>query len=1501
VTDQAAAAAGALGRARNLFRFLKAFAERNIPVHRTLAQHAWTFVLRDLPVHPSVSLVEVLVADPTADAPDEETPPLLRVARPKLTRAPEPPPILREHLGPGWDRADGAIKVHPVRNVVRAGETVTEQFEDDPARVVALAEWRTRWNVWADAERPALAAMRLFERLYELHGRIERESEQVELMLGDGRLRWKPAGGAAVDHPILLQRVELHFDPNVPEFTVADAERAPELYGALISEGTELSPAKLNELRSELEKGGYHPLAREATSGYLRKLVQLLGAHGSFHETRMPAAAGPDPVIARDAVLFLRIRPTGYPAAFDRVLQDLETRQSLPEALTRLVGVEPPRPPEAVEHTASPWGEPPDVLLSKPANVEQVQIARALERHRAILVQGPPGTGKSHTISNLIGHLVAQGKRVLVTSHTTKALRVLRDQVVPELQPLCVAVLENDADSRGQMEQSVRGILSRITTSNPEQLAHEVAELTTQRQALNNEITRITVDLRVVREAEYTPIVIAGVSTPPAEAARWVEQNADANNWIPGPFTAGAPLPLSDDDLRALYETTRLIDRSDEAEMDAGIPGPDTLPTPAQFAALASDVAATEPPELSVFWERPAAEEESAALGALLGRVRAAAAELGRLESWQRAIVAAGHAGGTEAGLWQELGRQVAVAVDAWRRARPLLLDHDVQMPPELESDETRRTINEIGTYVANGGSLGRWTLLTKGSWKAVLRGTRVDGAEPRTVAHFKAITAHLAVQEARRRLSVRWTKQAVPIGLPPFSGLGTAPEPILRDYAGQFDELLAWWPTRWKSIEAAASAAGFRWIEFRRRDVARAAPAAPFDRDVSILNGPLPEVIAARSGVAARSRAQRILGGLDHTLAGHKSGVARKLRTAVRECNTPAYGEALEALRGLWSKVPIWSRRRALLTRLGQAARGWALAIHNRESPHDRPLVPGDAEAAWRWRQLHDEIARRAGLDEIALTRRLQEVRDTLRGLTAKLIDRMAWREQLGRTDLAARQALQGWADTVRKIGKGTGKRAPAHKARARQLLVQARDAVPVWIMPLARVAESFDPAHARFDVVIVDEASQSDVTGLLAWYLADRIVVVGDHEQVSPLAVGQETGAMQSLISEHLHSIPNHHLYDGTTSIYDLARQSFGGTIALREHFRCVPDIIEFSNELSYNLEIQPLRDPSPVARPHVVEFVVETTDRAGKTNPAEARWIAALMKAATELDAYGGKTMGAITLLGDEQAGLIQDVAVSLIGAVELEGRRFVAGNSAQFQGDERHVIFLSMVDVSTGGKLPIRQTQAFKQRYNVAASRAQDQLWLVHSLDPGRDLQPGDLRRRLIEHIRDPGARRRAMLQAQRRAESPFEVAVIQRLLAAGYQVEPQVRVGGYRIDMVVSDGIKQAALECDGDRFHGVDQIPADMARQAVLERTGWRFIRVRGTRFYRDPEATMAWVFEELRRLEIAPAGQGAGVPPASAAHPLREAVVRRAWEIMREQQWIQAQGVDGAPAHEAS
>ncbi len=1483
-------------RCLQLFRFLRAYAELHVPIKRTLAEELWVQRLADLPRHPSISIGEVILQnkepeDGETESQDEQ--PLLRVRRPQLTRAPGPPGILVAFVRSGWEQCDGEVSVEETRNVERDGQTTIERFDEDPARVAGLAAWRTKWEQWAINERPAVRAMRVFERLFDLRGRIERDGEQVELMLGDGRLRWKRAAGL-IDHPILLQRVVLEFDASVPEFRIMDAERGPELYTPLLYGNDSLSPANLKALRTELEQGAYHPLAGDATSGYLRELAQRLDAKSTFEETLTASPPGEDPAVARDQVLFLRTRTAGFAAAFDRVLQAVETGMPIPIGLTRLVGVEPPPPLDTADSTHSPWSAPQDILLSKRANEEQIRAARALDRHGAVLVQGPPGTGKTHTIANLIGHLVAHGKRVLVTSDTTKALSVLRDEVVKELRPLCVAVLGNDLNGRKQMQDAVRGIVSRLGSSDMATLEHDVARFTESRNKLNARIETLTRDLRTTREMEYEPIIVAGESTDPAQAARWVRDNADGNDWIPGPLAPGVPLPIADAELRELYATNTQLTREEDEEITGGLPPADAMPEPRAFGELVTQLAASESSDFSPLWERPASEAEMGTLEHLTRVVTDMAGELARLEPWQRSVVAAGHTGGSESQLWVDLGNQVREAATAWEKSRSLLVDHATTIPASIELDDVRKTVTEMGAHLANGGKLGALRLMLKPEWKAVVTGCRVNGHAPNRTAEFRAIGEYVALQQRRQRLALRWERQAELAGLPKFADIATPPEPILNQYASQFDSLLDWWRSRWTEVGRAMRQAGFDWQAFRDWQVARSAPATPFDRDAAILQGALEQAVVAHSAVAQRTRAVRLLQELDELLAKHGGPACSALRDAARAGDPVAYDEAWSALQQIIRKGQTWETRRRLVGRLAMAAATWTDAIREREGTHGGSKAPGDSAKAWRWRQLAQELQRRADLDDVRLARQLEETGAQLRDVTTQLIDRLAWLEQHRRTGLQAQQALQGWAAIQKKIGRGTGKRVPALQAAARQLLDEARDAVPVWIMPLVQVADSFDATGRRFDVVIIDEASQAGIKGLLAWYLGDRVLVVGDNEQVSPLAVGQDVTAVDNLVNQHLTDVPNPRLYAGRTSVYDLAQTCFGGTIRLREHFRCVPDIIGFSNELCYDFEIRPLRNPGSAPTPHVVEHVVHPSlrpmrDSKEKTNLAEARVVVALLKAATELPEYSGKTMGAITLLGDKQADLIQDLAVRVIGAVELEGRRFVAGNSAQFQGDQRNLMFLSMVDTPADGPLMLQQRPETKQRYNVAASRAKDQLWLVHSLDPNRDLKAGDLRRKLIEFVRDPGARRRAKERAESRAESPFEKAVLQRLIAAGYAVEPQVWVGGYRIDMVVSDGTRQIAVECDGDRFHGADEIPADMARQAILERVGWRFVRIRGTRFYRQPDETMGWALGELAKLGVGPTSAAEHEPPPTdvEAMEFREKVVRRAWEIMGEEGWL--------------
>src|SRR5205085_1400796 len=100
----------------------------------------------------------------------------------------------------------------------------------------------------------------------------------------------------------------------------------------------------------------------------------------------------------------------------------------------------------------------------------------------------------------------------------------------------------------------------------------------------------------------------------------------------------------------------------------------------------------------------------------------------------------------------------------------------------------------------------------------------------------------------------------------------------------------------------------------------------------------------------------------------------------------------------------------------------------------------------------------------------------------------------------------------------------------------------------------------------------------------------------------------------------------------------------------------------------------------------------------------------------------------------------------------------------------------------------------------------------------------------------------------RRSGEFEQRVLKSLLQRHYAVTPQYRVGGYVLDFVVHCDGQRVALECDGDRYHTLENLQDDMARQAVLERRGWRFIRIRGTEFFRRPAETMNVVYERLER-----------------------------------------------------
>ncbi len=190
-----------------------------------------------------------------------------------------------------------------------------------------------------------------------------------------------------------------------------------------------------------------------------------------------------------------------------------------------------------------------------------------------------------------------------------------------------------------------------------------------------------------------------------------------------------------------------------------------------------------------------------------------------------------------------------------------------------------------------------------------------------------------------------------------------------------------------------------------------------------------------------------------------------------------------------------------------------------------------------------------------------------------------------------------------------------------------------------------------------------------------------------------------------------------------------------------------------------------------------------------------------------------------------------------------------------------MFLSMVAAPTDRKgeevrIGALTKESDKRRFNVAASRARDQVWLFHTATLN-DLNPQDMRAKLLSYYLNP---QHSIISEPdwSRCGSDFERDVGRQIYSRGYRIIPQYEPfgsTGYRIDFVIEGTKNRLAIECDGDYWHGPEQFEHDMRRQCQLERCGSVFWRLRGSEYYRKPEKALEPLWKRLAEMGIHPPG----------------------------------------------
>lgn len=1338
------------------------------------------------------------------------------------------------------------------------------ELADQPEDFDRVVLFEAAWAKWAEQEREAIPTREAYQKLYGIKELFDGSSQDWELVLGVGRLKWKD-----VDRHVLVQPIRIEMDPLSAALKVYsdDLFRVEE---DMLSPEQKPSPRVSDELAVDLDQ----VFDREELAQKLKAYVFNLDASGTYEDRSNDSQA---PWMRLSPTIVLRQRSRlGLVDALNGIAEYMQSSDEVPEGLIPLVNPDavknddqhrPPRDDGAVQ-----WDEG-DAFLPLPVNQQQLEVIRRVDHRQLTLVQGPPGTGKTHTTAALISHLLAQGKRVLVTAQSDQALHEVRGKLPESIQDLAVTVTGTSQAERALLTKSVGTLAEQAHNHNPRETESQINNLLTEIDSAMRRRASFRKLLLQMKEVDVAVNTVGPYSGTFATIAQALIKDQEKYEWILEELGSDvidqSPLQSGEwKELLILLQDQELIQRAPEALQV--LPAAGAMTAPSVVSAWFENL---------IQVEKVLEEREVFASQRSVVRLRelevAARVEIkqkldqllitsnrwhARTESWipdcLKDILE------DKASLWESRKSQVSKYLSLAQEQLDAMGNENSILIRQGTPTEYQVMAQAVLTYLQEGNSIKtdilgkpKFGLLTSKTVKACelfFTNVWVEGKPATTIDAVRRYLARIKLEEALEGLDASWPSTTIP------------PEDT-------FVERLAWHAAELSILQGLIEF-GTQFAQFKNL-----LAESGFDEgvvgeveDLNQLSGAI-EFVDAERGLQECQlplvTAVREFESLDSATA--PSPMARNLAAALKTRDFDEYVRLFDRSHYLYSVRSRISRKDELMSAVARTAPKLAQSLARDFSDsrwNDRVEV---IEKAWQWYLAEQWVERQRPENINALQANLQREDQIIRGLVGQLATKRAWSKSVSRLKQSQISDLVQYTQLVKKLGKGTGKYAARQQADIRSVLSRCTDSVPVWIVPLHRVATQFKITPELFDVVIVDEASQAGLEATFLQFLGKKMVVVGDDKQVSPTVI-IDRSQIHSLAARYLNGSPYHATWsDPERSLFDEARAKFSDLITLVEHRRCVPDIIGFSNEIAYEpdgVRLIPVREPGSSALPPIKTHYVEDGYAEGtpssRRNPVEAERIVDAIEAAINDPKYDDMTMGVISLLGEAQAKLIEKMLLERIDPLEISRRKLRCGVAATFQGAERNVIFLSMVSASDENTRFAAQTkETAVQRYNVAVSRAQDQLQVFHSEPLSSLANSADLRRQLLEYcmrietragLGIPGATQGLVDEnvLVEPFDSKFEQRVHNRIFERGYVLIPQYASLGYSIDLVVVGSRGKIAVECDGDHWHGPDQYAADLARQRELERCGWKFFRVRESDFIIDPHKALENLWPLLEVLE---------------------------------------------------
>ena len=1280
----------------------------------------------------------------------------------------------------------------------------------------------------------------LYDEFFQLYLSLEKSGENFEIIWGNYMLAWE-IEDKKIMHPLFTTKMELCFEAEKGIFFLRPYDGKINMEFDIFAGINIPNIDKLLEIKGVIESSSLNLRDLSEMEGVLHKIAHYLSSEIS-----------PSSEIQKEMCTSEKVVVTKYPVFFNapaiiirkmdhrlwhneltNILRAIDSGYEIPSTIEALVSSEKIEESLKIKEDWKEVGR--NLLFPLSSNEEQKEIVKKLSENFGVVVQGPPGTGKSHTIVNLICHLLAHGKRVLITSQTGRALRVLSGNIPEEIKPLCMSILGDDTKALRELDESVR-IITQNLAMNKDNIKKEMMSIKKQLDSCKSRQKELYTKLKDAECIENKKLKFKGTISKLMDIAKWVRLSERKYSWIEDNINLETNCPLTDQQYLRLLYLLNTIKREDIIKVNNMMSILSELP---DLGDICSKIDSFKEIDKKHEEYRNNLKNWSLSYDSkinykeLIDILTRAEKKIKKIEgSWLKNVMNSYYGSEIMRPVLKHLYIKSNYLITELSEIQRRLTVHKVQVPSIDDFNKFKIDFEYIHDVIRTRGKITKVFRVMHSEYAYILNNCFVD-SEPITSRNEAEILSiyikKLTLEEEFKSL---WNSTMKEYGAFEIKNFGANSMMVLEESVKALGRIIDWnMDFKSKIINILGQIAFFNkinWYDgktysYLKNGIISLKYTNEYKEDKVYINNVKKLCNSVSQLQELGSNLEKM--DIDAIKENYKEVVRLKeLSKSIQEINL--YMKKLEDNAPIFSMMLYESKDRSNFKELNMA---------------------------WKWRQYSSILEKVHKIRPELIERLLKEEKDKEKLLIKELVAKKSWYNQINNTTDNQKRSLYAWLQAVKKIGRGKGKFTDKYRSMAQKEMEVCKDCIPVWIMPLNKVIENIKISSTPFDVIIFDESSQSDIFSICALFRAKRAVIVGDDKQISPQAVGIDQDTVNDLIDRYLKGIPHAQWFDLETSLYNTALRVFPDRLLLKEHFRCLPEIIGFSNKLCYSGEIIPLRHVKrnslfsvPIKAIKVMDGL---KDKIKNININEAKALADQIVKCCSDRKYEGMTMGVISLLGDAQSELIENLIREKLGEKEMMTRKLICGDAYSFQGDERDIMFLSMV-VGDNVRFTALTREVDIRRFNVAVSRAKNQLWLFYSIST-ENLNPDCVRTKLLRYCLDPCMSKDNETNEQYIFQSDFHKEVFKMITKRGYNITPAVKLGHYKVDFVVEGNSSRVAIECDDGNWNGIDEWETGHESQMTLERVGWTFHKIRASEFYRNPEKTMERLWTRLKHLGI--------------------------------------------------